>query len=161
MIINPNFPSGYVVFCDDVRQEITGKTTQVGIYNGHMILFGSTPVVLPQLCAVITLRFLPPKVSFRPIFKIFQTGREEAIYELEGEVTPVEALEENTPLPVDDGLIRFHSFYVLAQLQGLTITEACSLKVRAFIGQDEIRLGTLQIIVASPEEQAEQATATS
>jgi hypothetical protein len=37
------------IICDDVRQEITGKTTIIGIY-GSDIIIPQTPMVLPQLC---------------------------------------------------------------------------------------------------------------
>lgn len=39
------------IICDDVRQEITGKTTIIGIYGADIIV-PQTPMVLPQLCII-------------------------------------------------------------------------------------------------------------
>src|ERR1700675_16626 len=45
---------GYTIFCDDIRQEIGGKFTYVGVYSGFMFIQPSFPVVLPKLCLAIT-----------------------------------------------------------------------------------------------------------
>lgn len=42
---------GYSIFCDDIRNEINGKLTFVGCYNGAMFVSGEFPVMLPKLCA--------------------------------------------------------------------------------------------------------------
>lgn len=44
----------HVTYCDDVRQEVGGKTTFVGIYNG---VLGSAefPCLLPKLCMIVQL----------------------------------------------------------------------------------------------------------
>lgn len=149
MIMNPHFPSGYVVFCDDIRHEFNGKTTQVGIYNGPMILLSALPAIIPQICAVITLRFEPPEAIFKPKFKLFQTGIEQPLFETETEFPQPPA--DLVPHLPDHDSINFHQLTIEAQLNGLIVTEPCSLKVRAYVGEDEIRLGTLQIIVTSPE----------
>jgi len=33
-----NNTNGHIIFCDDVRQEITGKQTLVGVYTGDMMV---------------------------------------------------------------------------------------------------------------------------
>ena len=49
-------PPGYVVFCDDIREETSGKTTVVGIYHG--VLLGSGfPLIMPKLCFQVAMRF--------------------------------------------------------------------------------------------------------
>ncbi len=41
------------VFCDDIRHELGGKLSFIGVYTGH--LFVSTfPVTLPKLCLALT-----------------------------------------------------------------------------------------------------------
>lgn len=44
----------HATYCDDVRQEIGGKTTFVGIYNG---VLGAVefPCLLPKLCMIVQL----------------------------------------------------------------------------------------------------------
>ncbi|MFC0709234.1 DUF6941 family protein [Azorhizophilus paspali] len=43
----------YSLFCDDVRHEINGKTSQIGIYQGSMYL-DKFPAHLPKLCIIIS-----------------------------------------------------------------------------------------------------------
>ncbi|TBW07883.1 hypothetical protein E0E52_10525 [Azotobacter chroococcum] len=43
----------YSLFCDDVRHEINGKTSQIGIYQGSMYL-ATFPAHLPKLCIIIS-----------------------------------------------------------------------------------------------------------
>src|SRR5271169_3055754 len=45
---------GYTIFCDDIRQEIGGKFSYIGVYNGFMFIHGSLPVTLPKFCLSIT-----------------------------------------------------------------------------------------------------------
>lgn len=48
-----NAPYLHVVYCDDVRSEIGGKITLVGIYNSDLQV-PTAPVALPKLCVVST-----------------------------------------------------------------------------------------------------------
>jgi hypothetical protein len=148
LIINPTLPSGYVIFCDDIRHEVSGKTTQVGVYNGQLILAGTLPATIPQVCAVISLRIAPPRQSVSPSIKIFQTGVEDPLFEFE---VTIEAIIEDQFLSPDERKndeFKFMQLSVNAPLQGLIITEPCQIQVRAFIGDDEIRLAALQILIA-------------
>lgn len=42
------------IFCDDIRQEIGGKLSFMGCYQGELIV-PMTPVVLPKLCLYATI----------------------------------------------------------------------------------------------------------
>lgn len=44
----------YPIFCDDMRNEVNGKFSLMGVFGGLMYLPGF-PAVLPKLCAVITV----------------------------------------------------------------------------------------------------------
>lgn len=148
MIINPNAPGGYTIFCDDIRHEVTGKTTLVGVYNNQMIVTGSLPVTLPQICAAITLRLPPPNDAVTPIVKIFRSDEPEPLFVFEADIEPVEAELNPVPPPnLEPDSITFMQMGITAQMQGLIVSQPCALKVRAFIGDDEVRLGSLQIVV--------------
>lgn len=145
MIINPTFPGGFVTFCDDIRHEITGKMTLVGVYHGQINVLGSAPVVLSQICALIDFRFIPESVPINPIIKIYRSDQEEPIIENKIEISAVEArLFEELP-KIDEGSVRFHQIVIPIQLQGLAVNDSFRLKVRAFVDDDEIRMGSLQI----------------
>lgn len=148
MIINPSFPSGSVVFCDDVRQEVTGKLTLVGVYAGHMMLTANLPVALPQICAVTTFRLAPPTEQIKAVFRIFKSGQNEPLFEMEADIPAAQPSDfPPTAADQDPDAVKFLQMIITAQMQNLIITEPCTLKVRAFIGDDEIRLGALRISV--------------
>lgn len=44
-------PYLHAIFCDDVRQEVTGKMLYIGVYSGELIAPGY-PVLLPKLAVV-------------------------------------------------------------------------------------------------------------
>lgn len=58
MSINFNFTT---IFCDDVRHELNGKLSLMGIYNIEMYV-SNFPITLPKVCAFFELR-LPPDVD--------------------------------------------------------------------------------------------------
>lgn len=154
MIINPSLPSGFVTFCDDIRHEVTGKMTLVGVYGGQMIVGGTLPITLPQICAVITFRFLPPTEPIKPVIKIFMSGQDDLLFMMETDITPTQAataVAEVARAEVDPDRVSFAQIVITPQIQGLVIREAGTLKVRAYIGEDEIRLGTLSIMIASDQ----------
>lgn len=68
----PDMPGGYVVYCDDIRDEVGGKITLVGIYSGEMNVGVTAPVAqahafVPLLCCLVHLNLdldnLPNRVS--------------------------------------------------------------------------------------------------
>ncbi len=155
MIINPNAPGGYTIFCDDIRHEVTGKTTLVGVYNNQMIVAGAMPITLPQIFAAITLRLEPPAVGLKAIVKIFRSDDSEPLFVFEADIEPMDAQLIPMQLPnLESDSVTFMTIGITAQMQSLVIDKPCALKVRAFIGDDEVRLGSLQIMVV-PQEAAD------
>lgn len=55
-VIDMPTPSGTTTFCDDVRQEVGGKRSEIGIYSADLIVGGNLPTNLPKLCCVISFR---------------------------------------------------------------------------------------------------------
>lgn len=47
-------PFAHVIYCDDIRQELGGKQTLVGVYSGTLQV-QSFPVILPKLCLALQL----------------------------------------------------------------------------------------------------------
>src|SRR5260221_8135574 len=70
-------PYGYTTFCDDIRDELNGKTTLVGIYGADMLFNIQLPVTLPKLGLVVNY-FERPGESTEPIrIEIFMPDSEE------------------------------------------------------------------------------------
>jgi hypothetical protein len=43
----------HAIYCDDIRNEVNGKHSLMGIF-GNLMYLGGFPAMLPKLCAVIT-----------------------------------------------------------------------------------------------------------
>lgn len=48
--------SATAIYCDDIRSEVGGKFSLMGVYNAD-IIFPSFPATLPKLCAHVTVKF--------------------------------------------------------------------------------------------------------
>lgn len=146
MIINPRLPSGHVVFCDDIRQETNGKRIFVGVYNNVLGIAVPAPITLPLLCAAIVLRIEPPIEPVTTIIRITRTDTDEVMFEIETKITPMNPVEQNTiEKTIESDSITFINVEVNAQIQDVIISRDCEIKVRAYLGDDEIRIGTLQV----------------
>ncbi len=152
MIIKPSFPSGFVTFCDDIRHEVSGKMTLVGVYDGLMMLGGALPITLPQLCAAITFRFLPPTEPTKVAIKAFVAGHEAPFSVMEADIDAVKP--DSHPAEIDDlqmqdpESINFAQIVGTHYIQSLVIKKPCVIRIKGYIGSDETLLGQLHIMVA-------------
>ncbi len=151
MIINPRLPTGHVVFCDDIREEIGGKRTFVGVYGNFMVIAAVGPITLQQLCAAISLRIHPPIEPTAVSIRIFRSDGDELLFEASAEFPPTPSdLSSDTSSFGDENSLSFIELFVPARMQNLVITQDCAIKVRAFIGDDEIRLGSIVVSFVEP-----------
>lgn len=81
-------PYGFTIFCDDIRQEASGKFLFIGVYRGSLIVKGAFPALLPTFAVAVSYLERPGE-SADPVSV--------SVY-LPGEETPVAA----TSLPVDE-----------------------------------------------------------
>lgn len=148
MIIKWSTPCGFVVFCDDIRDEVGGLRTYVGCYAEDMILTQPLPTFLARMG--FSIRYLErPGESLQPV-KVVVTvpgellDKEETIFEaiiFEDGVRP-----PHVPSVADDN----EDIFLVAQFQvrvsPLVIHREGRIRVKAYRGDDEIRLGSLRII---------------
>ena len=142
-------PCGYTIFCDDIRQEISGKRTLVGVYGASMYVNAEYPVTFPQLSMVVHYMedpdielpplilkvFLPDATEEEPSFQInlpknFPTAQQRR----DGEAQEDER---------GDGLRLIMTFPI--QLGGVEIAKPGPIKVRMERGDELIRLGRLNV----------------
>lgn len=146
-VVETPVPSGDTIFCDDIRHEVNGKTSLIGVYNGLLIV-DEMPVFLPRICCFITLR-QAADVSGDVVFKVIwqpDEGEEKFIAETivpkEGRKTLMAVgpqKEESAPLI---GVMR--TFFEISPFQ---LVSNGRLKVRSFIDNVEIKLGSLRMVV--------------
>jgi hypothetical protein len=141
-VFHPPTPSGYTIFCDDVRHENTGKQILIGVYNGDLVV-ESLPALLPVFNFVIHYRErkgeseLPVKIVIT-----VPTPEDQRIFEID---IPREALKQVTPATDAVEGEMLSELNLTSSANGLVLTHIGRIKVRAYRGDDEIRLGTLRI----------------
>jgi hypothetical protein len=74
--IEPFKPHGFTIFCEDLREEVTGQTTYVGVYGDAMFVDAPLPITLTQLCMAIHLFDEPKDVPTDLTIKIAQPGED-------------------------------------------------------------------------------------
>lgn len=138
--------SGYSVFCDDIRQEINGKLTLVGCYQGSIIFFSEAPSQYPKFCIFPTIQ-IPSELDFE-YFNIYievvkDDGTSEIVFdtgEQKNEFTPDpnNSTDPDSFLAISTNII-FSPF---------NFSEIKMIRVRARIDEgDPIKLGALKVEV--------------
>jgi hypothetical protein len=146
---------GYTIFCDDIRREVDGKFSFIGAYSGTMFVHVPFPVTLPIFGLAITL--FQKKTIFVPEvgLQIFLPGDPEDAPSIqakghestEGAVAAAtaaatDALHPDARGPEEDRYVILHNQLRFTQLM---IKQPGVVKVRAVIGDDMIRLGSLRV----------------
>lgn len=126
----------FTIFSDDVRHEISGKTSYIGVYSGKL-LAKSFPTILPKLC--ITLKITTPASNpFKSLTaKIYKDDEVIATGEL-----PSEELDKNQDaIPSDDGVAakKVSSVQMGFEFSPFVIDNPCMLRVRVENEGKELR----------------------
>lgn len=153
MIIKPTFPNGHATFCDDVRQEIGGKITIVGVYGGELTAYGEAPIALPQLHVLVAFRNAPKDESYSLKIVVTMNGTADGVKVLSSSDIEIPAPEKDLiPPPIDEHSTPFMELSNAVRLSPLILTEPCTITARAYLGDDEIRLGSLRVKLAAFDE---------
>lgn len=145
--ILPTTPFGYTLFCDDIRQEVNGKSTLVGVYGNDLIIYGSLPATLPKLALWVSY-FERLGESREPLeLLVYLPGDGDDAPTMRNSIAG-ETLERiRSPNISSDVTPEDQLFGMTAQiiLSPITLKEEGPIKVRMIRGENEIRLGTLHI----------------
>ena len=158
--IFPSLPSGHTIFCDDIREEIGGKVTIVGVYSLYLYP-AEIPCTIPKICMSIEYReevFNSDTIVFKVIFEEIEDsikivpnsprkniGIETVLVEMSIPIPP----DAVAPKPKD---FMMRQSRLNLQISPFPIRTRGLLKVRAYRRDEEIRLGTLIIDRAPPQE---------
>lgn len=135
-------PSGFVIFCDDVRTEANGKFIYIGIYGGDILISPHFPIRLPTFCAVVNY-FARHGESSDPVRILIQfPGKDEPHAELEIPASDIAALPPPDDPDLEDPV--FQMTLVLA-MRDVVMAQPGRIKVYARRGEDEIRLGSIAV----------------
>lgn len=148
---------GYSLFCDDVRDEVSGKVTYVGVYRSQMYIHGEFPAMLSKLAIVVTLFELmddaaaaPPKLTLQ-IHLPGEAG-DAPFFEQELDLLEIRRkLEEiRRPPPADADGDRFAMANYNCLFSPVMIKQPGMIRVRAIYGDKTLRLGSLEVLPVPP-----------
>ncbi len=149
--IAPVTPYGYTIFCDDVRQETGGKTSHMGVYTGKLILNAPLPVSLPKFCLVVYY-FERPDESTEPVnLHVYMPGDAENAPTYNKEM-PIDDVRSQTLEPETPGSDPLVNLIAHLTITPFALTSEGRIRVRAYRGDLEVRLGTLTVIAGQAEE---------
>jgi hypothetical protein len=131
------------LYCDDVRNEVGGKTTLVGVYESELNVSATDsnnlPVSLPRLCITVTAQTTAVKPFAKLKFKLLKDA--EVIQEI---TVPQEGLlslvEETT-----DTEKGFHTLRALFVAQPFTIDSSFVLRIQAETESEELMASGLKV----------------
>jgi hypothetical protein len=141
----------HVLYCDDIRTEIGGKHSFMGVYNSEMV-FPDFPASLPKLHAHITVT-VPYEES--PKHRV-------EIRLLHGDLVLAEAILDQAtlalyPVPLPDmesapeeRNLALTLDFILSPFQ---VPEPTRILLRAMVDGEELKGNALKIRAATPEEQ--------
>lgn len=139
-------PFGTTTFCDDIRQEVGGKLTFVGVYTEDMVVVtDELPAMLPTF-ATHTRIMIPgdmdvSEVSFRLVAE--HDGKTEDIFRGDSKAVVM-------PKPPDDGEAKLLVVNINAGVSPLVIRGSCLMRAIATINGEEVVAGTLNVRVNPP-----------
>jgi hypothetical protein len=145
---------GYTIFCDDIRLEVAGKMTFVGVYTGEMTIYTpSFPTVLPKIALSISYRQRFDKVvspvQFRVLFPWDQNEDSPFVFDPPNDGL-AEAAEGARRLAEESKEVAFASMTFNFFFSPFVISSPGLIKVRAVRGDELVKLGGLRITQGDP-----------
>lgn len=135
----------HATYCDDIRHELGGKLTLVGVYSSTLLV-PSFPVVLPKLCMVLSI-VTPAERPFQSLK--LQVFNDEAVL-AEGDLSTEDlGLPATTHTPADDAAnegaelrIEFAAHFVFSPLK---LEGPGRIRVRVNTEDGEIKANSLRV----------------
>lgn len=154
-LVDPSDVFGHTVFCDDIRQEVTGKYIYIGVYQAAMIIHVPFPVKLSRIAFVVSVGQRAATAVPEMSFKIFLPGDNDDTPSIEAEVSEqspgafTEAAKTNadaTGIPAEGRAFLFNTANLI--FDGVEIKQAGAIKVRVDLGGKRYWLGSLPVVAA-------------
>ncbi|HUM92029.1 MAG TPA: hypothetical protein PLM32_11720 [Candidatus Competibacter sp.] len=125
------------LFCDDIRHEINGKLSYIGVYSGTLFV-PVFPVTLPKLCISVKI-VTPANEPLRSLtLRVLKDDEilQEIVFDKEQLVSASEVLVE---LSDEERRLRVQMPQFLLAFSPLHLDKACTLRVRALADHEELR----------------------
>jgi len=125
------------VFCDDIRHEVGGKVSYIGVYSGGLFV-PAFPVTLPKLCIAMTV-VTPAEQPFRKLALRVLKDRDVLAEGALDDAQLSNFVEAAEGVPEDErkDIVRLlQSFFVFSPFQ---LDEPCVLRIRVDTEEGELR----------------------
>ena len=132
---------GYTIFCDDIRQEISGKTTYVGVYNGLINFSGPAPQTLPTFAMLINL-FIEPDISIEDQMKLLVIFPGVNLPVMEADIDIKGALSDSRGNLLPDQILHMQ---IPVMTRNIVFAESGLVKVRGNVSGEELKFGALKV----------------
>lgn len=138
----------FCLFADDIRHEVNGKVSLIGMYQGGMNVAGPLPVPLPKL-VIQTYINTPLDQPFQEV-SVDLMFNDQVLQNFSPPAQSVKDMQGNLPQFADSRLI---SMLMVLVLQPFNVTEEGRLYVRAHLDGEVLESNALRVRVvdAIPE----------
>ena len=149
-IISWPTPYGHTIFCDDIRREIGGKHTYVGVYTTDLILNVPPPAILSKLSMAIYYHEHKGESSDAVEVRVYMPGDQDDTPSVSallpgGFRDEIPVIEEYAQA---DSIVSMIAYLNLSPIE---IRQEGLIRVRAYRNDDEIRLGSLRVRYQRPQ----------
>jgi hypothetical protein len=148
-------PFGVTVFCDDIREELYGKISLIGVYNAAFASYAKFPISLSKLGFYITACFPSdgPHISDVHLhIYLPQDQKDKPSYstELDWRTTAADQVAPDPKLFPDPlGVVQFSTYVLIGPIN---IKQNGFIRVRLIHRDQEIKVGALEVThVERPE----------
>ena len=138
--------SGFALFCDDIREEVTQKLALIGMYRGSMVLQSDFPAVIPGLAIYASVIAPVSDLPFKGELQVFSTDDRKV---------PIRTLDVDVPEIAEEYLritesaepgheLRRHVPYII-KIAPLELRTPGFIRVRLAYKDAVLRLGDLRV----------------
>jgi hypothetical protein len=148
---------GFSLFCDDLRAEVGGKVSAMGLYQNELLFSGSFPYVIPKFTILVMYYELVGELTTDISLRVYLPSDEpdKASIQLDLLRKDLPKRDDQAPLPSEVDGERINHLRVPIILAPAVITKEGFFKVRAHFSDGKIlRLGRMKVRALSPEEAA-------
>lgn len=138
-----------VIYCDDIRQEVNGKLSFIGVYANDMLV-NKFPIVVSKLC--VSVKTLAPASDPINSMTVRILKDDELLQEIVvGEDQIAASLQKpEEELAIQDEENRVQLTQFLLTFSPLQFVEPCKIKVRVQTDKDELRGLALKVGLMPP-----------
>jgi hypothetical protein len=144
---------GFSLFCDDIRAEVGGKISVMGIYQADMIFPQDPPVALAKFAILVKYYETPGIFTDDVVLKVYFPGDEKDTPTVTFPV-PRQSMQMGEPQhEMEEGQERVFNLTMPIVIAPFQVTKCGFLKVRASCGDVVTNLGSLMLRKIRPDEQ--------